>query len=93
MSRDNFIFGYSLYFAFILLMLFFVIMISGCAVKDEPLLTIKKETQEVYIPVPCKVEMPLKQEGNNTLESVKNMAIYAESLEQLLIYCKGGRLE
>lgn len=67
-----------------ILILIFFLAFCGCASKP----IVKVQTKEVYIPIKCNVEKPLRPNKKESLvENVKSMAIYTEKLENALNAC------
>ncbi len=70
-------------FIIFLLILMFLIALSGCS--NKPL--VKVETQEIYIPVKCNLELPKKPKDDGSFKSHKEIAIYYKEVENIARIC------
>ncbi|MDY2585460.1 hypothetical protein [Helicobacter sp.] len=70
----------SLFTAFLTL---FVLSFSACASKP----IVKIQTQEVFIPVKCNLELPPKPQENGSFESHKALSKYYLEVEQIAKDC------
>lgn len=76
----------SLFTAFLTI---FVLSFSACVSKP----IYKIQTQEVFIPVKCNLELPPKPQENGSFESHKQIAIYYKKVEQIAKDCTTERKE
>lgn len=63
--------------------LFLSVLLLGCAAKP----IVKMEIKEVYIPVRCNLEIPLKPKENGSFESHKELSLYYREVEQIAKDC------
>lgn len=61
----------------------FALNFSACATKP----IVKIQTQEVFIPVKCNLELPPKPQENGSFESHKALAKYYLEVEQIAKDC------
>lgn len=59
------------------------LVLIGCAGKP----IYKVTTKEVFIPVQCNIELPVKPKENGTFESHKALAVYYRKVEQIAKDC------
>lgn len=69
-------------FLFIVLLALFTLSFSACS---KPI--VKIQTQEVFIPVKCNLELPPKPQENGSFESHKALAKYYLEVEQIAKDC------
>lgn len=70
-------------FVLAVLLALFALSFSACATKP----IVKIQTQEVFIPVKCDLQLPPKPQENGSFESHKALAKYYLEVEQIAKDC------
>ena len=70
-------------FVLAVLIALFALSFSACATKP----IVKIQTQEVFIPMKCNLELPPKPQENGSFESHKALAKYYLEVEQIAKDC------
>ena len=79
------------HYGFAALFFFLALLLFGCSAKEQ--VVYKQNIKEVYIPVKCNIDMPVKPApAGDTVKDNINIVAYSKEVEQALKACiRGGQ--